>query len=93
MILDLIALLLQAIILLMYKPHIKRGLEKADWLRASVVICAFNEGGMGGRTGKSGFSSCYPQEKLEGICVNDSTAVDLRKTADTWSKQSGIGPS
>jgi hyaluronan synthase len=69
-----LALMLQTILWLRYKPQVleEEG-QDVEWPFVSVVMSALNEEELIGKSIDSIFSSNYPQEKLELICVNDGS--------------------
>jgi hyaluronan synthase len=85
LVISLVGLIVQTVLWLMYKPHVRKGREKVDWPSVSVVICAYNEEGMVGGAIRSVIASYYPSEKLEVVCVNDGstdgTARELQEAA------------
>jgi hyaluronan synthase len=88
LVLSLVGLIVQTILWLMYKPHVREGRELVDWPSVSVIICAYNEEEMVAGSVKSVFSSHYPKEKLEVICVDDGstdgTARELKKARQVF---------
>jgi len=68
------ALTLQTALWLRYKPQSLKGDgQDVDWPYVSVVMSALNEEELIGKAIDSIFSSHYPQDKLELICVNDGS--------------------
>lgn len=69
-----LALMLQTILWLRYKPQaLEEEGQDVEWPFVSVVMSALNEEELIGKSIDSIFSSNYPQEKLELICVNDGS--------------------
>jgi len=69
-----LALMLQTILWLRYKPQaLQEEGQDVEWPFVSVVMSALNEEELIGKAIDSIFSSNYPQEKLELICVNDGS--------------------
>jgi hyaluronan synthase len=69
-----LALMLQTILWLRYRPQaLPEEGQDMEWPFVSVVMSALNEEELIGKAIDSIFSSNYPQEKLELICVNDGS--------------------
>jgi hyaluronan synthase len=87
LVVSLAGLVVQTVLWLMYKPHVRNGRKKVDWPSVSVIICAYNEEEMIAGAIRSVFASYYSKEKLEVICVDDGstdgTARELRKARET----------
>jgi hyaluronan synthase len=67
------ALILQTILWLRYKPQTLGLEEDVDWPYVSVIMSALNEEDLIGKSIDSIFSSIYPQDKIEVICINDGS--------------------
>ena len=69
-----LALMLQTILWLRYKPQsLQDECQDIEWPFVSVVMSALNEEELIGKAIDSIFSSNYPPDKLELICVNDGS--------------------
>ncbi|MBL8921415.1 MAG: glycosyltransferase [Myxococcaceae bacterium] len=65
---------LLGVLWLRYRPF--RAPEGAEWPRVSVIIPAYNEGPMVGRSIRSVSACAYPKDKLEVIVVDDGSRDD-----------------
>jgi len=68
------ALFLQTFLWLRYKPLAVREEDQSiEWPFVSVIVSALNEEELIGKSIDSIFSSNYPQDRMEVICVNDGS--------------------
>lgn len=65
---------LLGVLWLRYRPF--RAPEGAEWPKVSVIIPAYNEGPMVGRSIRSVAACAYPKDKLEVIVVDDGSRDD-----------------
>jgi len=66
-------IIFRTILWIYYKPIAISGCEPKEWPSVSVIMPAFNEEELIEDSIDSIFSSIYPKEKLEVICINDGS--------------------
>ncbi|MDH4271335.1 MAG: glycosyltransferase [Candidatus Aminicenantes bacterium] len=84
----LVGIVLRTVLWLHYHPEVLAPGEKVDWPPISVIIAALNEEEMVGKAIDSVFSSIYPPEKIQVVCVNDGstdgTQAEMRKAKEKY---------
>jgi hyaluronan synthase len=90
----LIGIVLRTVLWLHYRPEVLASGEKVDWPLVSVIIAALNEEELVGKAIDSVFSSTYPSQKLQVICVNDgstdATQAEMLKAKEKYGDRLSI---